>query len=53
LEERLRIADLRLAGVGVRAIGIQLGRSPSTISRELTRNGPERGVSGWVPGGGK
>ncbi len=53
LEERLRIADLRLVGVGVRAIGIQLGRSPSTISRELTRNGPERGVSGRVPGGGK
>jgi len=49
LEERLRIADLRLAGVGVRAIGIQLGRSPSAISRELTRNGPQRGVSGRVP----
>ncbi len=52
-EERLRIADLRLAGVGVRAIGAQLGRSPSTVSRELTRNGPERGVAGRVPGGGQ
>ena len=43
LDERLQIADLRLAGVGVRAIAIQLGRSPSTISRELSRNGPEPG----------
>ncbi len=53
LDERLQIADLRLAGVGVRAIGIQLGRSPSTISRELTRNSLEPGVSGRVRGGGK
>ena len=50
LEERLRIADLRLAGVGVRAIGAQLGRSPSTVSRELTRNGPASGSRGkYVP----
>jgi IS30 family transposase len=45
LDERLQIADLRLAGVGVRAIAIELGRSPSTISRELSRNGPEPGGS--------
>ncbi len=38
LEERLAIADLRRAGTGVRAIATELGRSPSTISRELTRN---------------
>ena len=43
LEERLRIADLHLAGVGVRAIAVQLSRSPSTISRELRRNGPDVG----------
>ena len=40
LEERLQIADLHLAGASMRAIAIQLGRAPSTISRELRRNGP-------------
>jgi IS30 family transposase len=39
LEERLRIADLHLGGSGVRSIAVQLGRAPSTISRELVRNG--------------
>jgi len=38
LEERLLVADLRVAGKGVRAIAGELGRSPSTISRELRRN---------------
>ena len=37
-QERVRIADLRKAGAGVRAIAEQTGRSPSTISRELRRN---------------
>jgi transposase, IS30 family len=37
-QERVRIADLRLAGHGIRAIAEQTGRSPSTISRELRRN---------------
>jgi len=37
-QERVRIADLRQAGHGVRAIAEQAGRSPSTISRELHRN---------------
>jgi IS30 family transposase len=37
-EERIRLADLRRAGLGVRAIAAELGRSPSTISRELDRN---------------
>jgi transposase, IS30 family len=37
-QERVRIADLRQAGHGVRAIAKQTGRSPSTISRELRRN---------------
>ncbi len=43
LDERLRIADLRLAGDGVRAIATAIGRSPSTVSRELRRNGPAPG----------
>lgn len=38
LDERLRIADLHLAGSGIRVIARQLGRSPATISRELARN---------------
>jgi len=38
LEERLQIADLRLAGSSMRAIATGLGRAPSTISRELARN---------------
>ncbi|WP_442974115.1 IS30 family transposase [Saccharothrix sp. NRRL B-16348] len=38
-DERLVIADLHRAGAGVRAIARELGRQPSTISRELARNG--------------
>ncbi|MGA4791301.1 IS30 family transposase [Nocardia sp. AB354] len=37
-DERIEIADLRQAGLSIRAIAAQLGRSPSTISRELRRN---------------
>ncbi|WP_082177250.1 IS30 family transposase [Arthrobacter sp. RIT-PI-e] len=37
-DDRLKIADLRLAGAGVRRIAKELGRAPSTISRELHRN---------------
>jgi transposase, IS30 family len=37
-QERVRIADLRQAGHGVRAIAEQMGRSASAISRELRRN---------------
>ncbi len=36
--EREEIAVLRAGGCGVRAIARQLGRAPSTISRELQRN---------------
>jgi transposase, IS30 family len=44
LEERVRIADLRRAGYTLRAIGEELGRPASTISRELRRNrDPDRG----------
>jgi IS30 family transposase len=38
LLERQRIATLRERGHGVREIAGRLGRSPSTISRELRRN---------------
>jgi transposase, IS30 family len=37
-DERIEIADLRLAGLSLRQIADQLGRAPSTISRELRRN---------------
>src|SRR5215213_4433376 len=37
------IALLRARGVGVREIACRLGRSPSTISRELRRNAATRG----------
>ncbi|BAO92935.1 mobile element protein (plasmid) [Caballeronia cordobensis] len=35
-EERLAIASLRLQDVSIRAMARMLGRSPSTVSRELT-----------------
>ncbi|HYY81277.1 MAG TPA: IS30 family transposase [Actinomycetes bacterium] len=41
--EREEIALLRARGCGVRAIARQLGRSPSTTSRELRRNAATRG----------
>ena len=44
LEDRLQIADLHLAGAGVRGIAAQIGRSPATVGRELRRNGPEPGM---------
>jgi DNA-binding CsgD family transcriptional regulator/transposase-like protein len=40
-DDRLRIADLRINGAGVREIARRLGRAPSTISRELARNSRE------------
>ena len=40
--EREEIALLRARGSGVREIARQLGRSPSTISRELRRNAATR-----------
>jgi len=40
--EREEIALLRVQGVGVRAIAVAVGRSPSTISRELRRNASSR-----------
>ena len=45
IEDRVVIADLLLAGRSIRSIAAELGRSPSTISREIARNGlgPGRG----------
>jgi transposase, IS30 family len=37
-DERIEIADLRHAGLSIRQIAGQLGRAPSTVSRELRRN---------------
>jgi transposase, IS30 family len=37
-DERIEVADLRHAGLSIRQIAGQLGRAPSTISRELRRN---------------
>ncbi|WP_175233539.1 helix-turn-helix domain-containing protein, partial [Paraburkholderia humisilvae] len=36
-EERLTIASLHLQGSSIRAMARILGRSPATVSRELTR----------------
>jgi len=41
--EREEIAILKVQGASVRAIARQLGRAPSTISRELRRNAATRG----------
>jgi transposase, IS30 family len=48
LLERRRIATLRRDGLSVREIAEELGRSPSTISRELRRNtaGHDRSYDG-------
>ncbi len=43
LPERLQIADLVGHDVSLRAIAVELGRSPSTISRELDRHRDEHG----------
>lgn len=38
LQEREKIRDKRAAGVSLRVIASSLGRPPSTVSRELSRN---------------
>ena len=43
-EERDRIADLKAAGLSLRAIARVLGRAASTISRELLRNALDSGA---------
>lgn len=47
LTERERIKDLAMQGLTIRTIATQLGRAPSTISRELQRNTVGRG--GYLP----
>jgi transposase, IS30 family len=46
-EERYELARLREAGCSVREVARRMGRSPSTISRELARNAGPRG--GYQP----
>ena len=38
VDERIRIADFKMAGESIRSIARHLERAPSTISRELKRN---------------
>jgi len=47
LLERERLRDLHRAGMSLRAIAAELGRSPSTISRELARN--TTSARGYLP----
>jgi transposase, IS30 family len=47
LTEREQIHDLTTSGMSVRQIGQRLGRSPSTISRELRRNATQ--ALGYLP----
>ena len=44
LSERCELKSLRYAGHSIRQIGLLMGRSHSTISRELRRNGLRDGV---------
>jgi IS30 family transposase len=44
-EERLIIASLHLQGSSIRAMARILGRSPATVSRELTRNSSPAGYA--------
>jgi transposase, IS30 family len=41
-EERYELARLREGGLSVRAVAARLGRSPSTVGRELARNADPR-----------
>lgn len=47
LLERQRIATLRRQGLSMREIARRLGRSPSTISREVRRNSAWQDVGGY------
>lgn len=48
-EERYELARLREAGLSMRQIAARLGRSPSTVSRELARNGNPQQAGGYQP----
>lgn len=47
LVERERLKDLMMAGLSIRQVAAEMGRSPSTISRELRRNAVSK--SGYLP----
>lgn len=47
LLERERLQDLRRTGLSIRQIASEMGRSPSTISRELSRNTVS--TTGYLP----
>lgn len=47
-EERYELARLREDGLSVRAVAARLGRSPSTVCRELARNADPR-TGGYQP----
>jgi len=47
-EERYELARLREGGLSVRAVAARMGRSPSTICRELARNAAPR-TGGYQP----
>jgi IS30 family transposase len=49
VHERELVRDLQAAGSSIRAIAHTLGRSPSTVSRELARNADSR--MGYLPHG--
>ena len=44
IEERCEMARLRAAGQTIRQIAASLGRAPSTVARELKRNGSRSGA---------
>lgn len=46
-EEQFCLAELLNKGSSIRAIARILGRSPSTISREIRRNKSKSGYNGW------
>jgi transposase, IS30 family len=48
-DERVEIADVRHAGLSVRAIATRIGRAPSTVSRELHRNANTGRRGGYRP----
>lgn len=45
--ERIQIADLLREGASIRAIAAELGRAPSTVSREIRRNRTEGTRERW------
>jgi transposase, IS30 family len=47
-EERFELARLREAGLSLRQVAVRLGRSPSTVGRELARNADPR-TGGYQP----